>query len=112
MEMEREGLTREGGRKRDRPDPQVETTTVDDEDLRIRESIDRLWDDVRKQAARPTRKYLAEAAAAPAESLVDGDDDDPGFDLRRFRKRWNDSWSGAGRHGDFEDTSKFAALSG
>jgi hypothetical protein len=104
MEMEREGLTREGRRKRDRPDPQAETTTVDDEDLRIRESIDRLWDDV--------RKYLAEAAAAPAESLVDGDDDDPGFDLRRFRKRWNDSWSGAGRHGDFEDTSKFAALSG
>ncbi|GJN33129.1 hypothetical protein PR202_gb21696 [Eleusine coracana subsp. coracana] len=33
------------------------------------------------------------------------DDDEPGFHLRRFRERWDNSWSGADGWGDFDDTT-------
>ena len=129
-EMEAEGekveSIREGLGKRARPDHQVETTVIDERQA----NENKFWDDLAKGfGARPVRKdsdhleerdswmkmdldaelRAAEAAAAACSS--EDEDDEPGFDLKRFRDRWNYLWSGAQGYGDFEDPSKFAALS-
>jgi hypothetical protein len=138
MEMEGSGLRKrdrpepqvetstvdEGLSKRDRPDPQVQTSSVGEDDLWVREQMI-FWDELERGlwprplgkdgehtepmdfAARRRAAEEVAAAALAAEYYSEDDEDEPGWLPRRFRDRWNSSWSGADRHGDFEDTSKF-----
>lgn len=125
MERQEEDSIPEGLRKRERPNPQVDTTTVDE----YLANEEKFWDELmRGSGARPTRKdsehaegktawmkmdletemreAVAAAAASAAACLSEDEDDEPGYELRRFRDRWKNSWSGADRCGEFEDTSK------
>uniref|UniRef100_A0A0A9DV86 DUF6598 domain-containing protein n=1 Tax=Arundo donax TaxID=35708 RepID=A0A0A9DV86_ARUDO len=114
MESATEALMREGLRKRDHPDPQVESIQIQERQA----SEDKFWDDLDKQyGTRPVRRDadhaeakegwrktdLVAASKEAAAWWTEEEDDDEDCEAFRFRDTWNILWSGC--FGHFEDTT-------